>query len=89
MLSISLLDVSDCLRNKNTSLQPFIIGCRLVILASGEILEEFDRVVFESVIKKIIIGGYNNDGVKDPLVRTFVPQKFANISTVFINRKIE
>jgi len=27
------------------------------ILASGEILEEFDRVVFECGIEKIIIGG--------------------------------
>jgi len=42
------------------------------ILASGEILEEFDRVVFESVIEKIIIGGYNDDGVEDPLKITFV-----------------
>jgi len=42
------------------------------VLASGEILEEFDRVVFESVVEKIIIGGYNDDGVEDPLKITFV-----------------
>ena len=41
-------------------------------LSSGEILESFDRVVFESVIEKIIIGGYNEEGVEEPLKITFV-----------------
>jgi len=35
-------------------------------------LKEFDRVVFESVIEKIIIGGYNSDGLEYPLKITFV-----------------
>ena len=31
------------------------------------ILESFDRVVFESVDEKIVIGGYNDQGVEEPL----------------------
>lgn len=41
------------------------------VVGSGEILESFDRVVFESVVEKII-GGYNDEGVKEPLKITFV-----------------
>ena len=41
-------------------------------LNSGELLESFDRVVFESVVERIIIGGYNDEGVEDPLKITFV-----------------
>lgn len=42
------------------------------VLGSGEILESFDRVVFESAVEKIIIGGYNDEGVEEPLKITFV-----------------
>ena len=42
------------------------------VLGSGEILENFDRVVFESVVEKIVIGGYNDEGVEEPLKITFV-----------------
>lgn len=28
-------------------------------------LENFNRVVFESVVEKIIVGGYNDEGVED------------------------
>ena len=41
------------------------------VLGSGEILESFDRVVFESVVEKIVIGGYNDEGVEEPLKITF------------------
>ena len=41
-------------------------------LNSGELLENFDRMVFESVVERIIIGGYNDEGVEDPLKITFV-----------------
>ncbi|WP_346906177.1 hypothetical protein [Faecalicatena orotica] len=41
-------------------------------LSSGEILESFDRVVFESVVERIMIGGYNDEGVEEPLKITFV-----------------
>lgn len=42
------------------------------VLGSWEILESFDRVVFESVVEKIVIGGYNDEGVEEPLKITFV-----------------
>jgi hypothetical protein len=42
------------------------------VLNSGHILENFDRVIFESIVEKIIIGGYNEEGIKDPLKITFV-----------------
>lgn len=35
-------------------------------------MESFDRVVFESVVERIIIGGYNDEGVEEPLKITFV-----------------
>ena len=41
-------------------------------LNSGELLENFDRMVFESVVERIIIGGYNDEGLADPLKITFV-----------------
>lgn len=41
-------------------------------LSSGEILERFDRVVFKSVIEKIIVGGHNEEGVEEPLKITFM-----------------
>ena len=35
-------------------------------------LEEFDRYVFESIVEKVIVGGYDEDGNKDPEQITFV-----------------
>ena len=35
-------------------------------------LVEFDRQVFESIIDKVIVGGYDDDGNKDPSMLTFV-----------------
>ena len=35
-------------------------------------LEEFDRGIFESMIEKVIVGGYDEDGVKDPYKITFI-----------------
>ena len=37
-----------------------------------QILEEFDRHVFESIIEKVIIGGIDKDGNKDPYMITFI-----------------
>ena len=31
-------------------------------LEHEEILDEFDRVVFESIIDRVLVGGYNEDG---------------------------
>ncbi len=36
------------------------------------IMQEFDREVFESIVEKVIIGGYDEDGNKDPYKITFV-----------------
>jgi DNA invertase Pin-like site-specific DNA recombinase len=41
-------------------------------LEQREALNEFDRLVFESIIEKIIIGGIDDDGNKDPTKVTFI-----------------
>ncbi len=41
-------------------------------LEEHSILKEFDREVFESVVEKIIVGGYDEDGNKDPFKLIFV-----------------
>ena len=41
-------------------------------LKNNQILEEFDRYVFESIIEKVIIGGIDKDGKKDPYMITFI-----------------
>lgn len=41
-------------------------------LSDGDILDEFDRVVFESIVEKVIIGETNEDGTVDPFKLTFV-----------------
>jgi site-specific DNA recombinase len=42
------------------------------VLEKNEILDAFDRYVFESVVEKIIVGGIDDDGYKDPAQLTFV-----------------
>ncbi|MBQ8260924.1 MAG: recombinase family protein [Lachnospiraceae bacterium] len=41
-------------------------------LADGDILDEFDRVVFESIVDKVIVGEAYDDGTVDPFKLTFV-----------------
>ena len=41
-------------------------------LENEEILDDFDRVVFESIIEKVLVGGFNEDGTADPYKLTFV-----------------
>lgn len=41
-------------------------------LQNGDILEEFDRVVFENIVEKVIVGEINDDGTIDPYKLTFV-----------------
>ncbi len=41
-------------------------------LENEEILDEFDRVVFESIIEKVLVGGFNEDGTADSYKLTFV-----------------
>mgnify|MGYP000647597784 CR=1 FL=1 len=35
-------------------------------------MEEFDRGIFESIIEKVIVGGYDENGEKDPYKITFI-----------------
>lgn len=41
-------------------------------LEQNEVLDEFDRYVFESIVEKVIVGGIDEDGNKDPAQLTFV-----------------
>lgn len=41
-------------------------------LSSNQVLEEFDRGVFESIVEKVIVGGYNENGERDPYKITFI-----------------
>lgn len=41
-------------------------------LSKNGVLEEFDRGIFESIIEKVIVGGYDEDGNKDPYKITFI-----------------
>ena len=41
-------------------------------LSQNEVLEEFDRGIFESIIEKVIVGGYDEHGEKDPYKITFI-----------------
>lgn len=41
-------------------------------LSENEELEEFDRGIFESIIEKVIVGGFDEDGNKDPYKITFI-----------------
>ena len=41
-------------------------------LSQNEVLQEFDRGIFESIIEKVIVGGYDEDGNKDPYKVTFI-----------------
>lgn len=35
-------------------------------------MDKFDRVVFESIVEKVIVGETNDDGTVDPFKLTFV-----------------
>lgn len=41
-------------------------------MEQNEVLEEFDRYVFESIVEKVIVGGIDEEGNKDPAQLTFV-----------------
>ena len=41
-------------------------------LEEHAVLEEFDRYVFESIVEKVIVGGYDEEGNKDPELITFI-----------------
>lgn len=41
-------------------------------LSQNEVLEEFDRGIFESIIEKVIVGGFDEEENKDPYKITFI-----------------
>lgn len=54
-------------------------------LTEGDVLEKFDRVVFESIVDKVIVGEVNEDGTVDPYKLTFVMK--GNGNTAIPNAK--
>jgi len=42
------------------------------VLEGNEVITDFDRYVFESIVEKVIIGGVDDDGNKDPSMLTFI-----------------
>ena len=42
------------------------------LLSEGPVIKEFDRKVFESIVEKVIVGGYDDEGNADPSMITFV-----------------
>lgn len=58
------LDEEECLQVRMQKIKE--------TLETHTVLEEFDREVFESVIEKVIVGGYDENGNKDPYRITFV-----------------
>ena len=41
-------------------------------LEQNKVLDTFDRHIFESIIDKVVVGGYDKEGNKDPAMLTFV-----------------
>ena len=41
-------------------------------LEQNKVLETFDRYIFECMVEKVIVGGYDEDGNKDPSMLTFI-----------------
>jgi hypothetical protein len=41
-------------------------------LTEVDVLDTFDRVVFESIVEKVIVGEVNEEGTIDPYKLTFV-----------------
>ena len=42
------------------------------LLTDAPVLKEFDRNFFESIVEKVIVGGYDDEGNADPSMITFV-----------------
>jgi len=49
-------------------------------ISEVKVLDKFDRSVFESVVKKVLIGEINEDGISDPYKITFVLKGLADFS---------
>ncbi len=48
------------------------VHVRLILDEFANILEEFDRYIFESIVEKVIVGGYDEEGRKDPAKLIFI-----------------
>lgn len=42
------------------------------IFENAKPLEEFDGDVFKTVVEEVVIGGYNEEGIPDPYMLTFI-----------------
>ena len=62
--------LEECIRREKD------ISKRMALLRESlkreEILDEFDREVFDCIVDRIIVGGYEEDGTPDPYKLTFV-----------------
>lgn len=65
------LDVLKRRKEEEQSLQKRIEDLKDT-LSKSQVFEKFDREVFESVVEKVIIGGHNKEGDKDPYKITFI-----------------
>ncbi len=57
-----------------------IRACRNLLEGNGN-LQEFDRFIFESIVEKVIVGGYNINGDIDPYLITFVLKIGKNVKS--------
>ena len=57
--------------DEESSLKGRIIEFRKA-LSHNQIIKSFDRAVFESIVEKVIVGGYDDEGNKDPYKITFI-----------------
>ena len=56
-----------------------LIDCRKKFEANDK-LESFDRFIFESIIERVIIGGFDSEGNIDPYMITFVLKTGNNVN---------
>ena len=73
----SLSQLSDDLeRIKNISSREITIKQRIDVfrrvLEQNGVITAFDRGIFESIVEKVIVGGIDNEGKKDPSMLTFI-----------------
>ena len=70
VISIEKHLFSDCvLSQKNIADKMKLIRQKL---KGADVLDEFDRVVFESIVEKVVVGDMEEDGTADPYKLTFV-----------------
>lgn len=69
---------SDCvLSQKNIADKMKLIRQKI---KGADVLDEFDRVVFESIVEKVVVGDMEEDGTADPYKLTFVLKGMDDIS---------